>query len=145
MYGNIYLKVVGTDRSGPVKITATALIWTEFWLDRDSLNRAHLASAVRAVPQPEELHFYSVTDTEPIARAVAFREGFEAWAMRIDSTEKLYTGKPVVAAYAMARDLPMIKQAFKARAVERLITAIDGEGFTPFLLPLHIATHALEA
>ncbi len=145
MYGNIHLKVVGTDRSGHVKITATALIWTEFWLDRDSLNRTQLASAVRAVPQPEELHFYSQTDAEPITRAVAYRDGFEAWTMRIDSTEKLYTGKPVAAAYAAARDLPTIKQAFKARAVERLITAIDGEGFTPLLLPLHITTQALEA
>ncbi len=145
MYDNIYVTVIGTDRTGRVKITASVLIWTEFWFDRDSLNREHLASAVRAVPQPEELHFYSLTDAEPITRAVAYREGFEAWAMRIDSTEQLYTGKPVVAAYAAARDLPMIKQAFKARAVERLITAIDGEGFTPFLLPSRMAAQALEA
>jgi hypothetical protein len=66
---------------------------------------------------PRSCKFYSLTDAEPITRAVAYRDGFEAWAMCSGSTEKFYTGTPMVAAYAAARDLLMIKHAFKARAV----------------------------
>jgi hypothetical protein len=100
---------------------------------------------VGALPEPEELHFYSQTDGEPITRAVAYRDGFEAWTMRLGSSERIFTGKPVVATYAAARDLPMIKQTFKARGVERLITAIDGESLMAVLVPLRIAAPPLAA
>jgi hypothetical protein len=108
MYGNLWLKAAGTDRTTEALVEARALVWTEFWQDDRPHNDENAKAVLRAVPNIDDLYIFSLESNAPVYRYHARRDGHAYWAMSLtdgDATDRAFYGTIGGSPLALARQM----------------------------------------